>query len=243
MSPGKPPATHVSSSKSPHRRPRARCSSASAVPHSANLPQTPPSSPTFGDNRWRDCASPSPAIPQNRQHPARYAPAAWPAQIRPAANPPRPLPAPAPAKSHAPSSRTAHKADRKPRGPRPAPPTPERPRRSLQERARRLPSLVSSPSRTQRHFPRHIPRSSSAPSQSSRRRFQSSVNSSQFSRTCDTPIPDVFVRVARKELTQHRVRKSGKQRTYREAFLHFRATDEFPKGYATPGVLQKEFAS
>ena len=55
-----------------------------------------------------------------------------------------------------------------------------------------------------------------------------------------TPIPGVFVRVARKGLTRHGVRKSGKQRTYREAFLRFGATDEFPKGYATPGVLQKE---
>src|SRR5229473_8635088 len=36
------------------------------------------------------------------------------------------------------------------------------------------------------------------------------------------------------------LRKSGKERTYREAFLRFGATDEVPKGYATPGVLQKE---
>ena len=59
----------------------------------------------------------------------------------------------------------------------------------------------------------------------------------------DTPIPGVCVRVARKGLTRHGVRKSGKQRTYKEAFLRFGATDEFPKGYATPGVLQKECGS
>jgi len=57
-----------------------------------------------------------------------------------------------------------------------------------------------------------------------------------------TPIPDVCVRVARKGLTRHGVRKSGKQGTYKGAFLRFGATDEFPKGYATPGVLQKESA-
>jgi hypothetical protein len=56
----------------------------------------------------------------------------------------------------------------------------------------------------------------------------------------DAPIPGVCVRVARKGLTRHGVRKSGRQRTYKEAFLRFGATDEFPKGYATPGVLQKE---
>src|SRR5260370_37951187 len=43
------------------------------------------------------------------------------------------------------------------------------------------------------------------------------------------PIPGVFVRVARKGLTRHGVRKSGKQRTYRGAFLRFGATDEVPK--------------
>jgi hypothetical protein len=58
-----------------------------------------------------------------------------------------------------------------------------------------------------------------------------------------TPIPGVFVRVARKGLTRHGVRKSGKQRTYKEAFLRFVATGQFPKGYATPGVLQKECGS
>jgi hypothetical protein len=41
-----------------------------------------------------------------------------------------------------------------------------------------------------------------------------------------TPIPDVCVRVAGKGLTRHGVRKSGKQRTYREAFLRFGATDK-----------------
>ncbi len=59
----------------------------------------------------------------------------------------------------------------------------------------------------------------------------------------DTPIPGVCVRVARKGLTRRVVRKSGKQRTYKEAFLRFGATDEIPKGYATPGVLQKECGS
>jgi hypothetical protein len=56
-------------------------------------------------------------------------------------------------------------------------------------------------------------------------------------------IPGVCVRVARKGLTRHGVRKSGKQRTYKEAFLRLGATDEIPKGYATPGVLQKECGS
>src|SRR5260370_11695535 len=41
-----------------------------------------------------------------------------------------------------------------------------------------------------------------------------------------TPIPGVCVRVARKGLTRHGVRKSGKQRTYRKAFLRFSATGE-----------------
>src|SRR5713101_451424 len=59
----------------------------------------------------------------------------------------------------------------------------------------------------------------------------------------DTPIPGVCVRVARKGLTRQGVRKSGRQRTYRETFLRFGATDEVPKGYATPGVLQKECGS
>src|SRR5712692_5850886 len=45
-----------------------------------------------------------------------------------------------------------------------------------------------------------------------------------------TPIPGVCVRVAGKGLTRQGVRKSGKQRTYKEAFLRFGATDEFPKG-------------
>ncbi len=58
-----------------------------------------------------------------------------------------------------------------------------------------------------------------------------------------TPIPGVCVRVARKGLTRQGMRKSGKQRTYREAFLRFGATDEFRKGYATPGVLGKECGS
>ena len=58
-----------------------------------------------------------------------------------------------------------------------------------------------------------------------------------------TPIPGVCVRVARKGLTRHGVRKSGRQRSYKEAFLRFGATDEFPKGYATPGVLGKECGS
>jgi hypothetical protein len=44
------------------------------------------------------------------------------------------------------------------------------------------------------------------------------------------PIPGVFVRVAGKGLTRQRVRKSGKPRTYKEAFLRFGATQEFPKG-------------
>jgi hypothetical protein len=57
------------------------------------------------------------------------------------------------------------------------------------------------------------------------------------------PIPGVCVRVARKGLTRHGVRKSGKQRSYREAFSRFGATDEIPKGYATPGVLRKECGS
>jgi hypothetical protein len=35
------------------------------------------------------------------------------------------------------------------------------------------------------------------------------------------------------------VRKSGKQRTYREAFLRFGARDEFPKGYPHPGCFAK----
>jgi hypothetical protein len=39
------------------------------------------------------------------------------------------------------------------------------------------------------------------------------------------------------------LRVSGKQRTYKEAFLRFGATDEIPKGYATPGVLRKECGS
>jgi len=52
----------------------------------------------------------------------------------------------------------------------------------------------------------------------------------------DTPIPGVCVRVAGKGLTRHGVRKSGKQRTYKEAFLRLSATDELPKGYATPDV-------
>jgi hypothetical protein len=44
------------------------------------------------------------------------------------------------------------------------------------------------------------------------------------------PIPGVFVRVAGKGLTRQGVCKSGKQRTYKEAFLRFGATEEFPKG-------------
>ncbi len=49
--------------------------------------------------------------------------------------------------------------------------------------------------------------------------------------------------MASKGLTRQGVRKSGKLRTYREAFLRFGATDEIPKGYATPGVLGKECGS
>src|SRR5260370_40001833 len=55
----------------------------------------------------------------------------------------------------------------------------------------------------------------------------------------DTPIPGVCVRVARKGLTRQGVRKSGKQRSYKEAFLRFGATDEFPKGYPHPGCFAK----
>ncbi len=58
-----------------------------------------------------------------------------------------------------------------------------------------------------------------------------------------TPTPGVCVREARKGLTRQGVRKSGKQRTYKEAFLRFGATEEFAKGYATPGVLPKECGS
>src|SRR5713226_10255190 len=43
-------------------------------------------------------------------------------------------------------------------------------------------------------------------------------------------IPGVCVRVAGKGLTRHGVRKSGKQRTYKEAFLHFSATEAFRGG-------------
>ena len=43
------------------------------------------------------------------------------------------------------------------------------------------------------------------------------------------------VRVAGKGLTRHGVRKSGKQRAYKEAFLRFGARDEFRKEY-TPVV-------
>src|SRR6266851_178054 len=50
-----------------------------------------------------------------------------------------------------------------------------------------------------------------------------------------TLIPGVCVRVARKGLTRHGVRKSGKQRTYREAFLCFGATEEGAQAY-TPVV-------
>ncbi len=39
------------------------------------------------------------------------------------------------------------------------------------------------------------------------------------------------------------LRKRGKERTYKEAFLRFGATAEVPKGYATPGVLPKECGS
>src|SRR5216684_3077996 len=53
------------------------------------------------------------------------------------------------------------------------------------------------------------------------------------------PIPGVFVRVARKGFTRQGVRKSGKQRSYKEAFLRFGARDEFPKGYPHPGCFTK----
>ena len=59
----------------------------------------------------------------------------------------------------------------------------------------------------------------------------------EISSSGGTPIPGVCVRVAGKGLTRHGVRKSGMQRTYREVFLRFDATDEFPKGYPHPGCF------
>src|SRR5260370_41656191 len=64
-------------------------------------------------------------------------------------------------------------------------------------------------------------------------------NGAEIRSNGDTPIPGVCVRVAGKGLTRHGVRKSGKQRTYKEAFLRFGATDEFPKGYPHPGCFAK----
>src|SRR5260370_32743647 len=55
----------------------------------------------------------------------------------------------------------------------------------------------------------------------------------------DTTIPGVCVRVARKGLTRQGVRKSGRQRTYREAFLRFGATNDVPREYPPPGCFAK----